>query len=842
MSERQSRVNHYRRSDLRAADKELITEIVVENSDTARFLKRMEETRLQRPCFQTLDMRGKVLGECVRYVFNDRVHYLDEISYAMFMRGLQENNGVFTVGTFESIIFGAHTMKAMQAAERAEARAGLQREERRRQRYVAANPEGRAPAGTEQQFSFYNPALVTFGYYRMRREGRLQYAAGVMLSGKGGAVRATTRDISVGGVQVAVKGPCPFLEGQEVEAHFIGLESQAERVALNGVRYRIARLVRKGDAEATLGLCRLDREQPKGFSRFLGDLVERFQRKYKLDVEDEYLSALALHYERCYARAFTQIPLFVGHAEDGLVLQTVALTDGNQPQLQFFSNGRDSYDLQPLGLPHRLRSLAEGGTLLLALYRAGYADDRFEIHSAADTEFDDDESFRRFLRFALSQQEHCVVRLQVENRQAQLLDDRKVDQFIERLSYKSAEDAVGLRRRLQELAFTAVAVDVTQQVRDGMALRGEPDQEGAGPAGLHCWVGDRQVRLEGDGICSPQQAVMPVATPDLVRFGYAERRREDRYLVTTTVQINQGRRLYRGSTRDISTGGMCVQIEGEHQLEVGQEVRVGLVKLQQKKSSADLMNIPYRVVAVDPEPDRAVMLQRVVGRAQEGLSKFFVELITKNRHKLAIDVGDIWSATASRIYEGLLANNVGSLPFFIGRNEHGVAVVNRVAVPQGRTELASFFVGPDSGYELFPIGDPRMIAALSEAIQTLHRQSAVEGRRTHHAELELYLFKEPDPDNPEDWVMRWATELEFDTPARREAFIREALEQSEFRFVKLVATYLEAPQEKQLEQLLEPVRNQSKHRALRLGEELRSVFGFGELFDITEDIAASRSR
>ena len=109
-------VKHFRRASASSDAKELITEIVVGGSDTGRFLQRLEESRLTRPCFQTIDMRGRVAGACRPYAFNDRIHYLDDVSFQMFEQGLQENNGVYTVGTFEAIVGGAHTIQAQQDA------------------------------------------------------------------------------------------------------------------------------------------------------------------------------------------------------------------------------------------------------------------------------------------------------------------------------------------------------------------------------------------------------------------------------------------------------------------------------------------------------------------------------------------------------------------------------------------------------------------------------------------------------------------------------------------------------------------------------------------------------
>ncbi len=830
------RVHHYKRVDGRSGDKELVTEIVVENSDTGRFLKKMEETRLTRPCFQTLDMRGKVLGECRRYVFNDRVHFLDDISYAMFQKGLEENHGLYTVGTFEAIIFGAHTIQAMREAQEAEARAKRESQERRQQRYEQddrneAGPEGRLAQTT---ITFYNPEVVPFGYFRQRQEGRLQYATGVQLIGKAGAVRATTRDISIGGVQVIVKGPCPFSDGQEVQAHFVGLEAQAGGAEIKGVRYSIAALTRR-ESETILGLRRLDRDAPASFTRLISSLVERYQRKYKLDVEDDYISANTLYYERAYTENLTHIPFFVSQRKEQLVLSAVALTKGNQPMMQFFSGGADGYDFRCLQLPARLEAMRSEGTMLLALYRDKVDDEHFHIHSAADCEFESVADFSRMLRYAMGFQEHMVVRVQVENGLAQRLDERKTDYFLERLSYKSAEDALGLRNRLKELLFTGTLVDVTQQVREGLQLQGLMEQP-ADPQGLSCWVGGRCI--EPGTAARAGDVLDGVKAAELVRFGYVECRREDRYLVETAVNMVSGKQEISGTTRDISTRGMSVRLAASSQLEVGQELRIGLVNLQKKKSGTNLMDIPYRVVKTD-DRQQLVMLERIIGRSQEGLSKFFVELIAKNQQKLSIDAGDIWNATASRIYEGLVAMNMGSLPFFIGLNEVGVTVVQRVAVPRTSNRLAQFFQAPDGEYEFYPVGDPRLILALRDAITSIRRQSGGEAGRAPQCELEMYCYKEQDEEN-DDWVLRWSSELELGSDAAREAYIRKAMEHEEYRFMKIVATFTQDMPAKAFDKLLEPVMTQSRHRGLKLSEQLRSVMGYGELIDITADIVRAR--
>jgi len=106
-------VKHYRRAHAGAQEKELVVEKVTVGSETGRFLNKMEEMRIRKPCFETIDMRGKVRGECQRSMLNNREFYLDDVSYGLYQDGLNACNGTFTVGTYESIVNGKHTNRSV---------------------------------------------------------------------------------------------------------------------------------------------------------------------------------------------------------------------------------------------------------------------------------------------------------------------------------------------------------------------------------------------------------------------------------------------------------------------------------------------------------------------------------------------------------------------------------------------------------------------------------------------------------------------------------------------------------------------------------------------------------
>ncbi len=835
-------VKHFKRSSVSSDAKELITEIVVENSDTARFLHRMEESRLTRPCFQTIDMRGRVAGECHRYAFNDRIHYLDDISFQMFEQGLRDNNGVYTVGTFEAIVGGSHTLQA-QASAREEAE--RRREEVERRRLERAQAKARELAGQAEEDSatlrapavspVENPELLPLGYFRKRTYPRLQYACSVTLERGNIRTNGVTRDISVCGMRVFIKGLTTFRPGQDIQVSFRGLFSDEGESTRERVTYRIVRIEPR-ETETAICLSRQNLEKPAGFSQLLEKLVEEHQRKYKLDVEDEYQSILSWVYERSYAQSVTQIPFFVERSEAGdLRVQAVAMSEGNAHLARFFCTDADNYNFTPLCLPHRMQHLDSTQSYLLAMYRQrGDQDQCMRIHSAADIEFASPEEFRQFVAWVLQQSDYCIVKVHVGAVPALSVSEKKVDEVSQRLQYKSETQMVELRSRLQRLRLVAYMIDVTQDYRKYL--------RDVSPAGANwsVWVGSECRSVTGDKVKDKLSVPIESLQPELIRFGYVERRREDRYLAETRVDVRIGDKSVKGMSKDISTRGMRILLDEATTAKKGMTIKVGLVSLQQKKSSTNLMDIPYRVVGSrETEAGTELMLERVLGSKNEGLKEFFVELITKNQHKLGVDIGDIWGATASRVYEALLAANIPGIPFFLGRSDEGGAHLQFVGVPEAPGPLLSYFMSSD-GLDFRFLNESRLVTGLYDAVQILLRQSRNANETPSPFELELYVYKDFDEVTGETFIQA-ASELDFVTDARREAFLMRLTEYDDWRCIKLTATFTQPVDDKALEKMIESVRMQSRHRAIKLSDLVHSLMGYGELVDITPEWRALRA-
>lgn len=831
-------VKHFKRVSAGSDAKELVTEIVVETSDTGQFLQRLEESRLTRPCFQTIDMRARVAGECHLYAFNDRIHYLDDISFQMFEQGLHDNNGVYTVGTFEAIVGGDHTLQAQSSAREAAQRRRAEIEQRRLERAQArarelAGDNGRpgmpAPPLVE------NPDILPLGYFRKRTYQRLQYACPVTLERGNICTEGVTHDISVSGLRVTIRGLTTFAPGQHIQVRFRARGPDTDELPRSRITYRIVSIEPRGD-ETTLRLSRPDLKTPAGVSQLLESLVETYQGKYKLDVEDEYQSILSWVYERSSAQSVTQLPLFIEQGDsDGLRVQAVAMSEGNAHLARFFCTDADSYDFTPLCLPQRLQQLNEARSYLLAMYRRQGDRDRCRrIYSLADAECASPEDFFRFAAWVLQQQDHCIVKVFVSTVPAVPVADKKIDEVSRTLQRKSDSQPDVLRDRLSRLRLVACVVDVTQTFRAG--LGDSPSIDADWPV----WVGNECRSGGTDSVRESLSLPVEQLQPELIRFGYAERRREDRYLAETRVEVRFGGGVFKGMSKDISSRGIRILLEECIGARKGVTVKVGLVSLQQKKAVTNLMDIPYRIVnSRDTDAGTELMMERILGGKHEGLKEFFAELIAKNQHKLAIDIGDIWGATIARTYESLLAANLPGVVFFLGRNDAGGAHLQFLGVPEAPGSLMDFFRTPD-GLDLRWLNEPRLVTGLFDAVQILLRHTRDAGAAPAPFELEVYVYKEFDTVSGATFIQA-ASELDFVSAERREAFLARLGDYEDWRCIKLTAAFAQPLDDKALEVLVQSVRTHARHRAIRLSDLVHSLVGYGELVDITPEWKALRA-
>jgi len=819
----------------------MVTEIVTADSETGQFLQRMEEQRLAKPCFLNIDMRGKVPGDCRRHAHNNRTFHLDDASYRLFQEGLAKYEGVYTVGVYEAIINGEHTNKAIREREERAQRALQQ------QQHVLTTSTPRTSAAPAEQgahdtgqaeeltYTLYNPDTVCFGYYQRRREPRLRYVTGVEVTIDDMPHSAKTRDISAKGLRIYIKGSGSASVGQTVSITFTDfLEHEQSADIFSTVQYIIVGYKQK-PTEFYLRLELKPGQNTAPLQSYLGEFVEKNQQKYKFDVEDLYAEIAARLYEKIYIETTPYIPFFIGRNKDGeLYIQIIALTDGNQPLASFFQNDVDSYDFRPLCMPYRLEHLVDNSEMLLAMYRHKEGSD-YQLCSHADIDVTDDGDLAELIQFALTHQEYCVAKVIVHKIHEDYVNKEAIESITARLAEKSQTEADLLRNQINELVAVGMLYDITETVSSPVhkltAVADAPSQSDT----VAYRTAKLQQRINDGEVLVPrpeQQCIRPVT----VRFGYVERRREDRYLVETRIAAATERGRLGGTTIDISTRGLRVNLESRADVHVGEELTIHLVSLQKKRPDVNLKKILYRVAGKPPAPSTVLMLERLPNRNDSTLDAFFLEVITKNRHKLTVDTEDIRTATTSLIYGGLLAQNVTSVPFFVAKGDSGAPVIQCVAITEQPCDLARFLMLRGGDYYFTMITSPHILQPVYQAMNESRREVDAGGSRTPPCEMEIYMYKTLDAASGSH-VITSKSSLEFSSDAQRRQFIAEAMTHEEYRFVKLTISHALDINDSEVDVMVDIVRENSRYRASQLCSELEHVVGLGEMIDVTQQIA-----
>ncbi|WP_252345773.1 PilZ domain-containing protein, partial [Shewanella indica] len=155
---------------------EIFLQLTAEESNSTRFLLKMEIQRLASPCLRIIDLRDKSELPCQEYHFADQRHFLDVPAKEAFDAALALYRNQYTMGVYEQVMEAHH-------------------QRRQRLQQTPRNQEGQG-----------NPYLVpgiVLGRYFNRSEERMNYSIKISVSQAGrDEVRGNTADLSVGGARV----------------------------------------------------------------------------------------------------------------------------------------------------------------------------------------------------------------------------------------------------------------------------------------------------------------------------------------------------------------------------------------------------------------------------------------------------------------------------------------------------------------------------------------------------------------------------------------------------------------------------------------------------------------
>ena len=313
-------------------------------------------------------------------------------------------------------------------------------------------------------------------------------------------------------------------------------------------------------------------------------------------------------------------------------------------------------------------------------------------------------------------------------------------------------------------------------------------------------------------------------------INYRNKRQELRFTYKTPANVNINGVTSKGVSINFSTSGLKVELEQSTSLIVGDIVYLALPKLQKITSSFDLSALPYEVMRIN-RAKTTVNLRVFVEKHQHIGRKFFKALIDKNRDKLTSDEYVMASPGLAKALRNIYSAS-STIPALViqtsGSRYKTEVIASGDSSSKFMAEMAQLSERK-SHYNLYPIlGHAGFMASLTAKLKKMQQSE------TASNEI-LYIAIDPSIELVEKAVkIKLSTEL--NTEALKQRFIHQALKSGQFFCVMVKLSRAAEPDMSHLHPELNYISGYAIHRGKQIEQEIWSVAGIAQIFDITQEV------
>ncbi|NVJ57413.1 MAG: PilZ domain-containing protein, partial [Vibrionaceae bacterium] len=313
---------------------QLLSQMTKGEAPSVKFLVKMELNRMMAPCYKSIDLRGRVNGECRQYELAGRTHWLDDVAFNAYHK-LTNKFGGYTEGVWEALFNTHNNFRVM------------------KQRHQSLHSESQPPE---------NPLeveAINLGFDLKRKENRLKVSSQLEIQlDSNQLVHAVTVDLSPSGAKFKVPSAFDYKLGEIIHARFVELARTSEIEGIDqAIPYRVVGIddSYENDAVKFLRVLKLDN------SNTLATVIEQYfksdAQKARHDNQDKIIRARTRGYEHIFLKHTCSLPLFFS----GDQLKLVLMTENNQPVWQYWQDERNQQALSSLFNQDRMLQLTRPG-------------------------------------------------------------------------------------------------------------------------------------------------------------------------------------------------------------------------------------------------------------------------------------------------------------------------------------------------------------------------------------------------------------------------------------------------------------------------------------------------
>lgn len=758
---------------------EIFQQLTIDESNSTRFLLKMELNRLASPCTRVIDLRDKSELPCTEVMLGQQRHFLDEPAKRSLFEAMSLYRNQYTLGVYEYVLT-AH--------------------QQRRQKLRQGTPQ----ADSIESEPFMVPGVVLGSYFN-RAEERMNYSIRITASQMGrGEIPGITVDLSIGGARIRLAANHPFDLDKPLKVKLLELSEEYYYPDLQlGVDYQIVDSQTNGEF-IWLRLKRIGGTDTLG--EMLGNLIRGYKLRYKLDVNDVQVTASGLGFERHYLPHLPHLPLYLNQQTQSI--SHMLLSRDNQQIVHYFQDENDVSQLPGMLTQARLSALLahpdnpDHGLFFSFTYNAQGC---LYFYSATLAELKAQGLMPLFLGFASTKPSWRIFKL--------IQDKIYHEKGYRRATLPGDETKYSplVEQQLSLFSHMMQLIDITNE--DARLT-------------YKAWQDDSNVNaLKAFG-----QQRLTVHKIKPISMQFSERRQEARFAFKTLVNLSQGELKASGITLDISSRGMQLTLDNPTAFSSNKPLMLSLPKLQAIAGKTQLDHLPYRLVRTRKN-GVTLHLTAVMGHTPHVGVEFLNKLIAHNKEKLEQLTEN--NSEVKELADGLkniLLRDLHSVPYFVEKTTKS-AQVACLGVGTQRDDISDIFAAGTSDalqYNLAPLlKDGFFKREILEPIRQMKPQQDMD-----FIEVFIQLTRQ----SRGQIHLKCVLASDVGDAKAKVAFISQSKMAGRFIALRIYRGATEKPDISYLRRELEYINVHANHRAKQLEEQLWRIIGVGELLDITQEV------
>ncbi|MCE9679113.1 PilZ domain-containing protein [Shewanella sp. AS1] len=761
---------------------ELFDHLTAQESNSTRFLIKMELNRLATPCTRVIDLRDKSELPCEPIEHGQQSHFMDTPAKNSFIEALGIYQNHYTLGVYEHVL-STHKQR--------------RKKERRQDEHSEPEPQPFIASG------------AVLGSYFNRSEERMNYAIRIQVSQPGSnEIGGITVDLSVSGARIRLPLNHGLNIGQPLRVKLLDLSKEYYYDDLQkGVDYQVVD-VETNHEYSWMRLKRLGGSE--GLSEMIANLIQGYKFRYKVDINDILVAATGLGLERHYLPHLPHLPLYVEQIERDYKVTHGLTSLNNQALLQRFNDEKGICQLPGLLTSSRLKRLIEAPndiTHQLLFCFTFHAQGEIYFYSASLAELIESDLLGLFISFGANKSNWRILKLSSHE------IDHQTSYKASILPGDSSYYSALTETQLKHFTHVLQLMDLTNEAM--LAQYRQWDNKGY-KANLLKQFGQHKV--------SENQI-------KFISLQFGERRNEPRFSFKTQVSISQdGKPTVSGITQDISGKGLQIILDEPVQWQPRTPLLLSFTTLQSLAGKTKLEQLPYRIVRSQKNGTLLHLAAMISHEPHIGVA-FFNKLIEVNRDKLKKLTqanGDLKELSDGM--KNLLMRELASVLYFAEKTTKS-AKLALLGVSKYGNDVSDIFAALTANvlqYDLSALlENGRLKQDFIDPIKRLKPQQGLEY-------FEVYLQISRQSQGGIRLICRPPEEI--GDAQRQQHFIRQSQDLGQFMALRIYRGAASKPDLNYIKRELEYIGVHAQHKAKNLEQLLWHIIGIGEFVDITPEV------